>query len=131
MVFDGKGHLFLSSGDRMMPPQGDLEAHAGSRHFSDDHGSILRLDEDGSIPKDNPFVGKPNAKPGALDDRQSQSARIWRLNPADWRFSETEHGPQGGDELNLILPGANYGWPVITYGVNYRARHGHRRPRAC
>ena len=118
MVFDGKGHLFLSSGDRMMPPQGDLEAHAGQT-LSDDHGSILRLNEDGSIPKDNPFVGKPNAKPElwTIGNRNPQGLA---LNPETGDLWETEHGPQGGDELNLIRPGANYGWPVITYGVNYR-----------
>jgi aldose sugar dehydrogenase len=118
MVLDGKGHLFLSSGDRMAPPSGDLPNHP-AQTLSDDHGSILRLNEDGSIPKDNPFVGKPNARPElwTLGNRNPQGLA---MNPDTGDLWETEHGPQGGDELNLILPGVNYGWPVITYGVNYR-----------
>lgn len=136
MVFDGRGHLFLSSGDRMAPPQGDLEAHV-AQTLNDHHGSILRLNEDGTVPADNPFVGRPNVKPEVwtIGNRNPQGLA---LDPATGNLWSTEHGPQGGDELNLIRPGVNYGWPVVTYGVNYRvgteigapARQGMEQPAA-
>jgi glucose/arabinose dehydrogenase len=118
MVFDGRGHLFLSSGDRMAPPEGNLEAHP-AQTLNDHHGSILRLNEDGSVPSDNPFVGRPNVRPEVwtFGNRNPQGLA---LNPQTGDLWETEHGPQGGDELNLVQPGVNYGWPVITYGMNYR-----------
>jgi glucose/arabinose dehydrogenase len=118
MVLDGRGHLFLSSGDRMAPPEGDLDKHP-AQDLSHHHGKILRLNEDGSVPADNPFVGRPNVRPEiwTYGNRNPQGLA---LNPSTGDLWETEHGPQGGDELNLIRPGLNYGWPVITYGVNYR-----------
>jgi glucose/arabinose dehydrogenase len=136
MVFDGRGHLFLTSGDRMAPPQGDLEHHA-AQDLSHHHGKILRLNEDGSVPNDNPFVGKPNVRP-EIWSFGHRSPQGLVLNPATGDLWETEHGPQGGDELNFIRPGLNYGWPVITYGANYgvgtdiggRAREGMEQPAA-
>ena len=124
MVFDGKGHLFLSSGDRMAPPAGDIEHHA-AQDLSHHHGKILRLNEDGSVPSDNPFVGKPNVRPEiwSYGHRNPQGLA---LDPATDNLWETEHGPQGGDEINLIRPSLNFGWPVITYGMNY----GSARPSA-
>ncbi len=117
MVFDGKGHLFLSSGDRMAPPAGDLEHHS-AQDLSHHHGKILRLNEDGSVPSDNPFVGKPNARPEiwSYGHRNPQGLVYDAATDSLW---ETEHGPQGGDEINFVKPGMNYGWPVITYGMNY------------
>jgi len=136
MVFDGKGHLFLSSGDRMAPPAGDLEHHP-AQDLNTHHGKILRLNEDGSVPRDNPFVGKPNVKPEiwSYGHRNPQGLA---LDPATGSLWETEHGPQGGDELNFIRPSSNYGWPVITYGMNYgsgspigaRERAGMQQPEA-
>jgi aldose sugar dehydrogenase len=136
MVFDGKGHLFLSSGDRMAPPAGDIEHHA-AQDLSHHHGKILRLNEDGSVPSDNPFVGKPNVRPEiwSYGHRNPQGLA---LDPSTGNLWETEHGPQGGDEINLIRPSLNFGWPVITYGMNYglgttigaRARDGMEQPEA-
>jgi glucose/arabinose dehydrogenase len=85
----------------------------------DDHaGSVIRLHDDGRVPKDNPFVGKPGwkAEKFTLGNRNMQGAALHPQTGALWAH---EHGPQGGDEVNVIRPGVNYGWPVITYGVNY------------
>lgn len=136
MQFDGKGHLFLTSGDRMAPPAGDLEHHP-AQDLSHHHGKVLRLNDDGSVPKDNPFVGKPNVRPEiwSYGHRNPQGLVYDAATDSLW---ETEHGPQGGDEINFIKPGLNYGWPVITYGMNYgsgtdigvRAREGLVQPAA-
>jgi glucose/arabinose dehydrogenase len=85
----------------------------------DDHaGSVIRLHDDGRVPKDNPFVGQPGWKPEkfTLGNRNQQGAALHPTTGALWTH---EHGPQGGDEVNVVRAGANYGWPVITYGVNY------------
>ena len=81
-------------------------------------GKTLRLNEDGSVPADNPFVGRPGARPEiwTYGNRNSQGL-VW--DSATGNLWETEHGPRGGDELNLIRKGLNYGWPVVTYGINY------------
>ena len=81
-------------------------------------GSVIRLHDDGRVPKDNPFVGKPGWKPEkyTLGNRNMQGAA---LHPQTGLLWTHEHGPQGGDEVNVIRAGVNYGWPVITYGVNY------------
>lgn len=117
LAFDGKGHLFVSVGDRQVPPTGNLAAHP-AQDLSNHHGKILRLLEDGRVPPDNPFVGKEGALPEiwSYGHRNPQGLLIHPETGALW---ETEHGPQGGDELNLVKPGANYGWPVIGFGVNY------------
>ncbi len=123
IAFDDEGHLFMSVGDRMagFEPGGftsDVEGHP-AQDPSDHRGTIVRLNLDGSVPDDNPFVGRD----GFLPEIWSYGHR----NPQGLVFDtetgmlwSTEHGPQGGDELNEILPGRNYGWPVIGYGVNYR-----------
>jgi len=136
MAFDGKGHLFVTSGDRMAPPQGDLEHHA-AQDLSHDHGKVLRFNEDGSVPSDNPFVGRPNVRP-EIWSYGHRNLQGLAFNSTTGDLWETEHGPQGGDELNFIRPGVNYGWPVITYGMNYgvgtdiggRAREGMEQPAA-
>lgn len=125
LAFDGQGHLFITIGDRQVPPEGDLESHP-AQDLSNHHGVMLRLNEDGSVPVDNPFVGQSGALPEiwSYGHRNAQGLLVDRASGRVWL---TEHGPQGGDELNLIEPGANYGWPVIGYGVNYRtgsAIHG-------
>jgi glucose/arabinose dehydrogenase len=108
----------------MAPPSGNLDAHP-AQDLSNHHGKTIRLNEDGSIPNDNPFVGRA----GALPEIYSYGHRNMQglvVNTASGDVWETEHGPQGGDELNLIKAGANYGWPVIGFGVNY-----HRRRDPC
>ena len=81
------------------------------------HGKLIRINKDGSIPTDNPFVGKPGALPEiwSYGHRNMQGATL----APDGTLWAHEHGPQGGDEINLPKAGANYGWPVITYGENY------------
>lgn len=125
LAFDGRGHLFITIGDRQAPSEGDLEAHP-AQDLSNHHGVTLRLNEDGSVPDDNPFVDQAGALPEiwSYGLRNAQGLLVDRANGRVWI---TDHGPQGGDELNLIEPGRNYGWPVIGYGVNYRtgsAIHG-------
>ena len=78
-------------------------------------GKVLRLTEDGTVPRDNPFVGKEGHKPEIFTygNRNPQGLAIHPNTGAVWA---NEHGPQGGDELNILLPGRNYGWPIATYG---------------
>jgi len=117
IAFDGKGHLFLTLGDRQVPPEGNLEAHP-AQDLSNHHGKVVRLNEDGTVPADNPFVGRAGAKPEiwSFGHRNVQGIAI---DPATGNVWTNEHGPQGGDELNLDRAGKNYGWPVIGFGVNY------------
>ena len=117
LAFDGQGHLFMTVGDRQHPPQEGQEAHP-AQDLADAQGSMLRLNDDGTIPADNPFVNTPGAAP-EIWSRGHRSPQGFAIHPETGDIWETEHGPQGGDELNLILGGSNYGWPVIGYGVNY------------
>ena len=110
LVFDRQGYLFVTLGDRGDRPRAqDLTDHAGS---------VIRLHDDGRIPADNPYVGRSDARPEiySYGHRNIQGAT---LHPVSGRLWTHEHGPQGGDEINLPRPGVNHGWPVITYGANY------------
>ena len=104
------GKLFLTLGERFSRKE---DAQKLDNHL----GKIVRISKDGSVPPDNPFVGRPGALPEiwSYGHRNSQGATL----APDGTFWTHEHGPQGGDEINLPKPGANYGWPVITYGENY------------
>ncbi len=126
--FGPDGKLYATVGDRGHRPNAqDLGTHAGA---------ILRLNRDGSAPADNPFVGRPGALPEiwSYGHRNPQGLAF---DPATGRLWSQEHGPLGGDEVNLVERGRNYGWPVITYGRNYSgtritdetARPGMERPR--
>jgi glucose/arabinose dehydrogenase len=108
-VFD-KGYIYFVIGER----GGMMEVQDLSRP----NGKIHRLHDDGRVPDDNPFVKTKDAIPGiwSYGHRNPQGLA---MDPRDGTLYSTEHGPRGGDELNLIKPGANYGWPVITYGMNY------------
>ena len=110
MAFDGKGHVFLTLGDRGDRPR--------AQDPGDHAGSVIRLTEDGGVPPDNPFVSVAGAKPEifSLGNRNVQGAA---MNPWTGELWTHEHGPQGGDEVNVIRSGVNYGWPVITHGRNY------------
>ena len=117
LAWDAHGYLFVSVGERMAPPSGDLTVHP-AQDLSNHHGVTVRLHDDGRVPDDNPFVGQV----GALSEIWSYGHRNPQglaIDPATGNLWLDEHGPQGGDELNLIHPGRNYGWPVIGYGVNY------------
>ena len=110
IVFDGKGIVYLTLGDRGDKPRAQkLDDHAGS---------VIRLHDDGRVPADNPFVNRAGAKPEkfTLGNRNMQGAA---LHPQTAELWTHEHGPQGGDEINVMRAGRNYGWPVISYGVNY------------
>ncbi len=116
IVFDRDGYLFVTFGDR-----GDA-ASKGVNHraqqLNDHAGKTIRLFDDGRVPPDNPFVKTKDAKPEifTLGNRNVQGAA---LHPTSNKVWAHEHGPQGGDELNILVAGANYGWPVLTYGANY------------
>jgi glucose/arabinose dehydrogenase len=119
IAFDGNGFLFLTLGDRQVLPDGseaDLLKHP-AQDLSNHHGKLIRLHDDGRVPADNPFVKTPGAKPEIWSYGHRNVQGIAILPSGDvWA---DEHGPQGGDELNRIQPGKNYGWPVIGFGVNY------------
>ena len=109
-VFDGKGHVFFSIGERGQ--QNDAQ------DVTRPNGKVHRINEDGSIPKDNPFVDKADAIKSiwSYGHRNPQGLA---QHPVTGALYDVEHGPRGGDELNLVEKGKNYGWPVITYGMNY------------
>jgi glucose/arabinose dehydrogenase len=110
IVFDKAGMLYLTLGDR-----GDKER---AQKLDDHAGSVIRLHDDGRVPVDNPFAKRVEASPEkwTLGNRNMQGAT---LHPKTGELWTHEHGPQGGDEVNVMRSGLNYGWPVITYGVNY------------
>ncbi len=117
LVFDGDGHLYVTLGERSA-----RQFRAQAQDLGSHLGKIVRINPDGSVPDDNPFVGPSASRAGALPEiyaygiRNSQAAAI---HPESGKLWEIEHGPRGGDELNVIEPGANYGWPVATLGVEY------------
>lgn len=104
------GHLFLALGDR-------YQRMADAQTLDNHHGKVVRVRPDGSAPADNPFVGTAGALPEiwSLGHRNVQGAAL----APDGRLWTVEHGPQGGDEINITAAGKNYGWPVITHGENY------------
>ncbi len=110
IVFTGDGHLFLALGERFkFDPSQDLGSHLGK---------IVRIKLDGSVPSDNPFVGREGARPEiwSYGHRNIQSAAI---HPGTKQLFVAEFGPQGGDELNLPKKGGNYGWPAVSWGEHY------------
>ncbi len=110
IVFDPEGHLYFSIGDRGAQDQ--------AQDITRPNGKVHRVNRDGSIPEDNPFVNEANAIPSIFSygNRNPQGLAV---HPQTGEVWETEHGPMGGDEVNIIRKGNNYGWPVITYGRNY------------
>ena len=118
LAFDRNGFLYITLGDRMVPPAGDLAAHP-AQDLSNHFGTIVRLHDDGRVPADNPFVNRSGALP-EIWTYGHRNVQGFAIHPTTGEVWATEHGPQGGDELNLIEPGKNYGWPVIGFGMNYR-----------
>ena len=104
------GYLFVTAGERGEPDR--------AQDVGDPAGSVIRLLDDGRVPEDNPFVGTAGARPELYSIGHRNPQGMAR-EAATGRIYAVEHGPKGGDELNLIEPGANYGWPVITYGKSY------------
>lgn len=117
IAFDRNGYLFLTLGDRQVPPEGNLDAHP-AQDLSNHHGKLIRLHDDGRIPADNPFVARTGARPEiwSYGHRNIQGIAV---HPETGEVWTNEHGPQGGDELNRPEAGRNYGWPVVGFGVNY------------
>lgn len=111
IVFDNEGYLYFTIGDR-----GDREVNP--QDMTRDGGKVYRLNDDGTIPTDNPFLNEPNAKK-AIYSYGHRNPQGMVLHPETGEVWTHEHGPRGGDEINIIKKGANYGWPVISYGINY------------
>jgi len=113
LALTGDGYLFISLGDRWEP--------ARAQDLSDTAGSIVRIKTDGTVPEDNPFRAAPGARPEiwSYGHRNPQGLAFDRATGQLW---SDEHGPQGGDELNLIRPGGNYGWPLATFGTGYEGQ---------
>jgi len=116
IVFDRAGFMIVTFGDRGDDPNKGAEERA--QKLNDHAGKSNRLTDDGKVPPDNPFIKMANAKPEiwTYGHRNMQGAAIHPVSGKIWTH---EHGPQGGDEINILASGTNYGWPVITYGVNY------------
>ncbi len=119
LAFDEDAYLFVTVGDRQASPSGDLEAHP-AQDLSNHHGTTIRIHDDGRVPSDNPFVDRADARP-EIWSYGHRNAQGLAIHPETGDIWLNEHGPQGGDELNLIRPGRNFGWPVIGFGVNYGA----------
>lgn len=110
-TWDAQGHLYFSIGDR-----GDRDVNP--QDVMRDGGKIYRIHDDGSIPSDNPFVNTTGAKK-AIYSYGNRNPQGMTTHPVSGAIIAHEHGPQGGDEINHIKSGKNYGWPVISYGINY------------
>ncbi len=110
IVFDGKGHIFFTIGER--------GTAANAQNLGVVMGKVHRLNDDGSLPTDNPFA-KGDKAFKSIWSYGHRNPQGLAMNPATGELYDLEHGPRGGDEVNLVLPGRNYGWPVITYGMDY------------
>jgi glucose/arabinose dehydrogenase len=122
VAFDRDGMLYLTIGER--------QEEERAQNPGDHGGKVVRLRDDGSVPPDNPFVGKAGYLPEifSLGHRSPQGLA---MQPSTGLMWENEHGQQGGDELNIIRAGRNYGWPLATFGINYDGeKHGEPFPRA-
>jgi aldose sugar dehydrogenase len=111
IAFDSQRYLYLTIGDR-----GDRDR---AQNRGDHVGATIRLHDDGRVPADNPFVGDPNAR-DELFTWGNRNAQGMVVHPETGAVWQNEHGPRGGDEINLMLPGRNYGWPLATGGEEYR-----------
>ncbi|WP_278486460.1 PQQ-dependent sugar dehydrogenase [Achromobacter insolitus] len=110
LVLDGKGYLYISLGENNQRPTAqDLDKL---------QGKVVRLKADGSVPPDNPYVGQAGARP-EIWSYGHRNPQGMALNPWTGQLWENEHGPRGGDEINLVQRGKNYGWPLATHGINY------------
>jgi len=111
LIFDDNGYLFFTIGER-----GNRDENP--QDITRDGGKVYRINDDGSIPEDNPFVNESNAKT-AIYSYGHRNPQGMILHPKTKEIWTHEHGPKGGDEINIIKAGKNYGWPIISYGVNY------------
>jgi len=111
LTFDNENYLYFSVGDR-----GNRDVYPQDINL--DGGKIYRINDDGSIPSDNPFFNNPNAKKAIYSYGHRNPQGMFK-HPITGKIWTNEHGPRGGDEINIIKKGENYGWPKITYGINY------------
>ncbi len=110
LAFDASGHVFISQGER--------NERALAQDLDKLQGKLVRLKLDGSVPADNPFVGRAGVRP-EIWSYGHRNMQGMAMDPRTGTLWQNEHGPRGGDEINLPEPGKNYGWPVITHGINY------------
>lgn len=110
IVFDNENYLYFSNGER--------GSQDNAQNLKNSHGKVHRIHDDGRIPADNPFISTPGAI-GSIWTYGNRNPQGLFFDKAANRLWEVEHGPRGGDELNILEKGKNYGWPVITYGINY------------
>ncbi|MFP2515183.1 PQQ-dependent sugar dehydrogenase [Buttiauxella agrestis] len=110
MVFDGKGYLFIALGEN--------NQRSTAQDMDKLQGKLVRLTQDGEVPPDNPFVGKQGAR-SEIWSYGHRNPQGMALNPANGELWLNEHGPRGGDEINVAKAGKNYGWPLATWGINY------------
>jgi aldose sugar dehydrogenase len=118
LAFDEEDYLFITVSDRAVSPVSVPREQHPAQDLSNHQGTVVRLHDDGRVPSDNPFVGRPGALP-EIWSYGHRSLQGLAFDPHTGDLWASEHGAQGGDELNLIRPGGNYGWPVVGYGVNY------------
>ncbi|MGR3463888.1 PQQ-dependent sugar dehydrogenase [Limimaricola sp.] len=112
ITFDGEGHVFITTGEHFTEENRQL-----AQELDNTYGKVVRLNPDGSVPEDNPYVGKEGEDEiWSYGHRNMQGATI---QPSTGEYWTIEHGPAGGDELNRPEAGKNYGWPVVSYGINY------------
>ncbi|MBC7922560.1 MAG: PQQ-dependent sugar dehydrogenase [Ferruginibacter sp.] len=110
IAFDGKGYVFVSIGERGNAPN--------AQRLDNHYGKVIRLHDDGRVPTDNPFAGQSDAKPEIWSyGHRNPQGMVYQ--PETGTLWAHEHGPKGGDEINVITKGKNYGWPTITYGIDY------------
>jgi aldose sugar dehydrogenase len=116
LLFDRDGYLYITVGDRGEPPNRGANHRAQNR--GDHAGTTIRLHDDGRVPRDNPFAGQSGARP-EIYTYGNRNAQGMALHPQTGEVWQHEHGPRGGDEINRIRAGRNYGWPLVTGGINY------------
>jgi len=110
VVFDGAGFLYVTCGERYQMQR--------AQNLADLGGKVVRLRDDGTVPADNPFIGREGARP-EIFSYGHRNPQGMAMHPGTGRIWLVEHGPRGGDELNLLKAGANYGWPRATHGIDY------------
>ena len=110
LLFGRDGYLYVTAGERASRDR--------AQDLGDLAGAVMRITDDGGVPPDNPFVGQPGAGP-EIYTYGNRNPQGLAMHPETGQIWESEHGPRGGDEINLLVPGTNYGWPVITYGRSY------------
>jgi aldose sugar dehydrogenase len=113
LVFDGEGNVFITTGEHFTPAE-----RVNAQDLGTTYGKVIRVARDGAVPADNPFAGRDGAI-GTIWSYGHRNIQAAAIRPGTGNLWIVEHGPQGGDELNRIEPGANYGWPEVSYGENY------------